>query len=293
MSDKLLTAVVCTLNRLGDLKECLAELDKEQEKSKGRLEILVVDNGSTDGTLEFLNEWRGFGRCLAEENEKGLSVARNTGLSLTSTKWIAYLDDDAMVHSGWFEAFEKAVDEIRGLRAGGGRITLRWPDIQPKWVREEDLPYYSMLELGEDRRELGYDEMPVGANMFFQCEMLKKAGGFQVEFSRIGDGLISGDESDVIRKMQAEGLILHYLPKMSIDHVIPPARAEKAWLKRRKIAAGISQIRMDFKFDKIQRGNLRRLLFEWKRWFFAFMTADTGNAWIYRGRFTEYLRKWK
>jgi glycosyltransferase involved in cell wall biosynthesis len=292
-SEPLLSAIVCTLDRKDDLKKCLKALDREIDGANGRLRVLVVDNGSTDGTAEMLNQWKDEFRLVHHEHRKGLSVARNSGLQMCDAPWVAYLDDDAVVHEAWFSAFEAAIAEYPEMQAGGGRVILKWPVSRPDFVRDEDLELYSTIDLGSENRILEYDEIPVGANMFFRKDLLVDIGGFPENLGRVGRSLISGEESFVIRKIQARSIQLHYLGKMAVDHLVSKERASYKWLRKRKIAEGVSQMRMDWQMEKIPVQNLRRFLFEYKRWLKAIRRGDQRSAWVYGGRWKEYWRLWR
>ena len=75
------TIAVCTRNRAEYLEQCLASLDN-QIAEPGQLEVLVVDNGSTDGTAELLRDWAraGDGRRVVVEPRPASSSARNAAL---------------------------------------------------------------------------------------------------------------------------------------------------------------------------------------------------------------------
>src|SRR4051794_40020225 len=91
-----LTVVVCTRHRAGPLEACLASL-AAQTLAPGDLEVIVVDNGSTDATSSVAARWLGgdlHGRCV-RESRVGLSHARNTGVAAATADVVAFLDDDA------------------------------------------------------------------------------------------------------------------------------------------------------------------------------------------------------
>jgi len=99
------SVVIPTYNRVEDLKKCLDSL-REQSLKKGEFEIIIVDDGSTDGTAEF-------GRSLFEKNSehihycyqknKGPASARNLGVRHAKGEIIAFLDDDCRAKKVWLE----------------------------------------------------------------------------------------------------------------------------------------------------------------------------------------------
>jgi glycosyltransferase involved in cell wall biosynthesis len=90
-SGKKITAVLCTYNRAELLAEALDSL-LAQSLAPETYEILVVDNGSTDATVDVVQAFgaRHLVRYLLEQR-LGLSHARNTGAAAARTPYVAYL----------------------------------------------------------------------------------------------------------------------------------------------------------------------------------------------------------
>ena len=89
-----ISVVIPTLNRINTLQRALDSVINQTYKPA---EIIVVDNGSSDGTLKFLREQYPKITILTE-NKIGVSSARNKGIKTSINQWIALLDSDDAWH---------------------------------------------------------------------------------------------------------------------------------------------------------------------------------------------------
>jgi predicted AlkP superfamily phosphohydrolase/phosphomutase len=99
--DLLISVVTPTRNRLAALKEAVASV---QGQSYEAWELLIVDDGSTDGTPEFLEELDDPRIRTFRAESVGPSRARNVGLDAAHGEVITYLDDDNLYDSNWLKA---------------------------------------------------------------------------------------------------------------------------------------------------------------------------------------------
>jgi glycosyltransferase involved in cell wall biosynthesis len=86
-----LSVIVCTYNRAGFLPGCLASIRAGGVKD---VEIVVVDDGSTDNTRQVISELDGPDVRYIYQANRGLSTARNTGIKISTGRYICYLDSD-------------------------------------------------------------------------------------------------------------------------------------------------------------------------------------------------------
>ena len=86
-----LSVIVCTYNRASFLPACLGSL---RAAGVPQLEIVVVDDGSTDDTQAVLERLAGPDLRIVYQPNQGLSTARNTGIATATGRIIAYLDSD-------------------------------------------------------------------------------------------------------------------------------------------------------------------------------------------------------
>jgi glycosyltransferase involved in cell wall biosynthesis len=89
-SDPLVSVVIPTYNRGWILKEAI---DSVLAQDFGDYELIVVDDGSTDGTFSLLDSYGGTILVIRQEN-RGVSAARNRGIAAASGRCIAFLDSD-------------------------------------------------------------------------------------------------------------------------------------------------------------------------------------------------------
>ena len=86
----MVSVIIPTYNRAAYIVEALESVFAQ---TYGDCEIIVVDDGSTDDTKAVLQSHMARIRYIYQENA-GVSVARNTGISAATGEWIAFLDSD-------------------------------------------------------------------------------------------------------------------------------------------------------------------------------------------------------
>lgn len=98
-----ISVVIPTYNRAGFLKQTIDSVLAQSYPAK---EIIVVDDGSTDETLSFLENYGNQIRVISLRENRGVSYARNRGITAAKSEYIAFLDSD----DHWFpEKLEKQV----------------------------------------------------------------------------------------------------------------------------------------------------------------------------------------
>jgi glycosyltransferase involved in cell wall biosynthesis len=103
------SVIIPTYNRLPILQKCLQVL--EEQDFTQPYEIVVVDDGSTDGTVQFLQDnVHDFPHVrLFEQNHEGAAIARNTGIDLATGDTIVFIDSDLVVTPVFLSAHAKAL----------------------------------------------------------------------------------------------------------------------------------------------------------------------------------------
>lgn len=104
------TIVIPLFNQLSYTKSCL---DSLRATVGDKPAVLVIDNGSTDGTMEFLRGCEGIS-LIGNEANLGCAGAWNQGVRETHSEWVVFLNNDVIVSSGWLTGLI-ATAEMEGL----------------------------------------------------------------------------------------------------------------------------------------------------------------------------------
>lgn len=108
------SVVIPVLNDAGPLAECLAHLARQSRRAE---EVLVVDNGSTDGSAQLAREW---GARVVEEPVRGIPAAAATGYDAAGGSVIVRCDADTRAPADWLERVVAAFEADPGLDAVTG-----------------------------------------------------------------------------------------------------------------------------------------------------------------------------
>ena len=117
------SVVVCTLNSIASIERCL-----ESVRAAGVGEIIVVDGGSTDGTIEVA---QGYADALLKDEGKGLGAARNIGVAHSSLPLILNLGSDNVVPPGQLDLMIEAL-ESQGYAGVSAQTVIEGRDYLAK-----------------------------------------------------------------------------------------------------------------------------------------------------------------
>lgn len=253
-----LTAVICTRNRAAFLEKCLFSLCNQQA-GEDDYEILVVDNGSTDNTAEILGKYVDESRIrTVYEPIPGLSRARNTGWRQARAELVGYIDDDATVDSTWVQSVLWVADNIEPTPDWiGGPIFLDWETERPEWINDELRVPLGYVFWGDKPRRLTGSERFGGGNSVFLKSRLLQLGGFDERLGRGATGLLSGEETQLQRRLETAGGYLFYHPGISIQHFVSRERTGPRWFYRRYFWGGVSDVIMAKTFSSLEQSELR------------------------------------
>ncbi len=197
-----ISVIVCSCNGERTLRDCFEGLSRLEYPN---FEVIVVDDGSSDGTAALGHEY-GF-RVITTAGQ-GLGSARNVGLEAATGEIVAYLDDDAYPDPHWLTYLGAAFLKTDGLRAGVGGPNIAPPGDGPIAACVANAPGGPIhVLLSDDEAE----HVP-GCNAAFRKDALLAIGGFDPRFR------IAGDDVDVCWQLRERGSSLAFSPSAVVWH---------------------------------------------------------------------------
>jgi GT2 family glycosyltransferase len=220
-----ISCIVCTYNRQDFIVRCLEAL-LHQSLPPQAYEVIVVDNGSKDGTAKlikaFVEAHPTIQMTYVYEKEQGLSHARNKGAKVAKTDFLTFIDDDAIADSHLLEEILRVFELNPSAGCIGGRIELALPQDPPRWYFDGFSGYFSGFNLGVTviTKLSEIWQLPYGANFSVAKKVLEEMGGFSVHLGRKGNDFSGGEETDLGYRIAAQGYDLYYNPFAVVTHHI-------------------------------------------------------------------------
>ncbi len=112
------TVIVPNYNGIKYIGTCLESLKKEDAH------IIVVDNGSSDGSWEYIRENYPSTEIVRFNENKGFCAAINAGIKLSDTEFVIFLNNDTKVMKGFVRALESAMDEDKKIFSASAKMLM-------------------------------------------------------------------------------------------------------------------------------------------------------------------------
>lgn len=201
---KTVSVVIPVYNGEVTIEKCIESI-LAQDYPKDKLEVIVVNNNSTDRTAEIVRQYP---VTLLNESQQGVGAARNRGLAHARGELIASTDADCYVNPRWLSELvkpfeEKSVGGVGGTINGASletaveRYAHSRPLLNHSFNPEQSLPYL------------------ITGNAAFRRELLNSVGGFDNNFSGVEDSEISW------RIYQKGGCQFVFAPEAVVFHAHP------------------------------------------------------------------------
>lgn len=234
-----ITVVICafTERRLEDLSNAIDSV--RGQTLPACQTVVVIDHN--DALLRRAREAWPDVLVVANREQRGLSGARNTGVSVATGEIVAFLDDDATADPHWLERLAPSYRDPDVL-AVGGAVEPIWPEDRPSWFPPEFDWVVGCTHSGMPRERTPVRNL-VGANMSIRRGFLLEVGGFRHGIGRIGATPVGCEETELcIRAQQRRpGATVQYVPDARVLHRVARERTTIRYFFARCRAEGMSK----------------------------------------------------
>jgi len=238
------SVIVCTRNRAELLSRCLDSV-RAQTMDQADYELIVVDNGSTDGTPDVIRRFEGAFRNFKgiDEPLTGLSYARNTGARAAEGAIVAFLDDDAEAEPDWLAELTRPFRQLPYSPLAVGGLNLpKWELPRPGWLHEDLATSLMGRDHGREPKTLPPNQYIIGCSMAYRRSELIELGLFNVAFGFSGNKMIMNEETELLDRLRLAGGAVYYNPAARIRHFVPAGRLRKSHFYRRFFWRGVSAV---------------------------------------------------
>ena len=215
------SVIICTRNRANSLEHTLSSLARMELPRSLQVELLIVDNGSTDGTRSLVE------RCTIPqmpvrylmEKRMGKASALNLGLARSGGDIILFTDDDVRVAPDWIERMCEPIRSGQAQAVVGGIVMPA--HLQRPWIDEYHRSYLACPEVSLS----GQQSDLIGANMGFHRSVLDSVPAFDPE---LGPGRLGfADDTLFSRQLVLAGHTLASCPTACVEHHFDPLRLSR------------------------------------------------------------------
>ena len=215
--------IICTRNRAAQLRETLRSIGQAEVPTGWTVELILVDNGSTDETRQVIREAElpVFELSVVEESTPGVSHAKNTGVRKASGQVLLFTDDDVRVPEDWIVGMAQPIRTGRA-DAVAGAVTLA-PHLRRPWQRNG---WITSPLATTDAIRADDPQRLVGANMAISRRVFEVVPSFDPLLGP-GSDLGLGEETLLTHQMKSQGFAIVSAFDTVVEHHCSPSRLSR------------------------------------------------------------------
>jgi glycosyltransferase involved in cell wall biosynthesis len=281
-----ISAVICSYNRARFIIDAVDSIFN-QDFDKRLYEVIVVDNNSTDDTLERLKAYQQQHPCyhfrFVTETNQGVAYTRTRCAKEAQGEIVAYLDDDSKAQRGWLKQIVDFFAQDEDVYSIGGKITPYFLTGIPEWYSKYFFGLVGKFDQGPYVKQLKGQRYPCGANMAFRKKVFDEIGYFNTALGRSGKGLLATEEKDIYLRILKHGKKVFYLPAVEVLHAVESNKFDHDYVRRHSMGIGGGE-RLRLKGKPIA---LFKKLLEYKaKWVYAVLY---GIGFLLKGEVSKFI----
>ena len=246
-----ISVIIATRNRLKHLKICIESL--LSQKTRYPYEIIIIDDGSNDGTAEAIKKMPDKKIRLIQNKKKGPASARNSGAKAARGTILAFLDDDCIADSNWIDTIGTSFSKYKGASLIAGHTVFIYQSGILKNITEYELKQRKKISSYVTRLDKPVPWCPLSTeNCAFKKNTFMSLNGFDEKYKTA-----SGEDTDLCLRALRKGHVFYKINAMQVRHI---QRDDIKGLVRRYYSFGITDALNQKKhFPKYRKNIVARL----------------------------------
>lgn len=225
------------ITELNNLKD---SIDSVLHQEYDNFDIVVITEGEelTEKVENKYSRTDSIEIIQIENEDGGISYARNKGIEYSEGEIIAYIDSDATAEDNWLYNMGKLYSENNEIIAVGGNAIPNWVGNRPKYLPDEFLwlvgvTHSNHPEDGEIIRS------SFGCNMSYRRNIFDNIDGFNVELGKNHGFNLQGEEPELGSRIIKEyNTGMYYSEDITVLHTVEPYQCTIKWLSKRAYLQG-------------------------------------------------------
>lgn len=218
----IVSIVIPVHNQLHYTRQCLASI--EENTDSGGYEVIVVDDASTDGTAEFLQEWsrrKNWFRSVTNSENSGFARSCNRGAELSSSHYLLFLNNDTVVTPGWLSPLLDTLKMHPDIGIVAPKLVFPdgaiqhcgkvWGEWQAARSHPDHIYYREPGESDHVNRARDYQTL-TGACLLLRRDEFFRYGPFDEQYEN------GWEDDDLCYACREQGLRVHYFPASTVIH---------------------------------------------------------------------------
>ncbi len=247
------SVIICCYNSKDRIYPTLKHLSEQQVPASIPWEIILVNNNSTDDTVEAANRYwvdlkSDFQFSIVNERQPGLSNARRRGLECSRYPYLIFCDDDNWLFPQYVAMANDAMEKLPQAGVIGGYGKPFCEETPPDWFAKYSSNYATGLQ-SEKYSEGGIVDITMeksyvyGAAAVFRKSaliQLYKSNFKNILTDRTGESLLSGGDNELCYSLKLRGYRIYFHLLLEFQHFVPANRLTEEYLLKLNEGFGYS-----------------------------------------------------